>query len=624
MKVKKQSVQGAKWRRLDNTAKIFPVIANENMSNVFRISVTLKETVRPFVLQMALMQILPEFEGFRVKLRRGFFWYYFETNKKMPEIEKEATYPCRFIDPHSSQMFLFRVSYYKCRINLEVFHALTDGMGAVNFLKALTYQYLALLENSAEGLVTWAEKVYKKTEVLQDVEDSYLKHYGKVEKKRYSDETAYQLSGEYLPLEGQNVIHGYIDLTGLKKVCREAGVSITKYLAALLIWSVYQVYLRGKPSDKPVAINLPINLRSFFASETTANFFAVTMINYLFSNEICTFEDVLAEVGKQMDEKIVKEKLKEIISYNVSNEKKWYVRALPLVVKKLGLSAVFFQSSKSHSLTLSNLGPVEVEEKYRKDIEHFDVIIGVSKRQKMKCGVCAFDGKVSFTFNSAFQDTNLQEYFFGYLRQKGISVELESNGNPDREHDRKNYPEVAYDVDKFKKIVNIFYLVLFALAAILAIINYATFRHTWWSAIAVASIGYAAVTIRYSLTRHANLAFKIVIQSVGAQLLLVVIDYVTGYTGWSVNYAIPSVILFDVAAIVFLIIVNRLNWQSYFMYQIAITIFSFIPLALWAFDLINRPLMAIITVIISVAILSVTILMGDRSVKKELIRRFHL
>ena len=66
-----------RWRRLDNTAKIFPVIANENVSQVFRISVTLKEPVDPELLSRALEEILPEIRNFRVKMRRGLFWYYF-------------------------------------------------------------------------------------------------------------------------------------------------------------------------------------------------------------------------------------------------------------------------------------------------------------------------------------------------------------------------------------------------------------------------------------------------------------------------------------------------------------------------------------------------------------------
>ena len=124
--------------------------------------------------------------------------------------------------------------------------------------------------------------------------------------------------------------------------------------------------------------------------------------------------------------------------------------------------------------------------------------------------------------------------------------------------------------------------------------------------------------------RHANLASKIVLQTIAAEVLLVMIDHSTGYAGWSVNYGIPSTLLFADLAVVFLIIVNRLNWQSYFMYQIAITIFSFIPVILWAAGLVTRPLMALITVVVTVAILFVTIKWGDRSVKTELKRRFHL
>ena len=114
------------------------------------------------------------------------------------------------------------------------------------------------------------------------------------------------------------------------------------------------------------------------------------------------------------------------------------------------------------------------------------------------------------------------------------------------------------------------------------------------------------------------------IETVGLQALLFMIDWVLGYQGWSVNYAIPSTILFADIAVVFLILVNQLNWQSYFMYQIAITIFSFIPIILWAFGLVTNPVMAIITVILSVLILTLTILLGDRRFKNELIRRFHL
>ena len=115
------------------------------MSNVYRISVTLTELVDRELLQQALDMVLPKFDGFNLRLRQGVFWYYFEENDRIPQVKRENTYPCRFIDPHGNQRFLFRVTYYEKRINLEVFHALTDGLGAVNFLKCLIRQYLRLV-----------------------------------------------------------------------------------------------------------------------------------------------------------------------------------------------------------------------------------------------------------------------------------------------------------------------------------------------------------------------------------------------------------------------------------------------------------------------------------------------
>ena len=71
-----------RWDKLDNTANLFPSIAGESMTNVYRISVTLTENVEQKKLQEALDIVLPKFDGFNVRLRTGVFWHYFEENGK--------------------------------------------------------------------------------------------------------------------------------------------------------------------------------------------------------------------------------------------------------------------------------------------------------------------------------------------------------------------------------------------------------------------------------------------------------------------------------------------------------------------------------------------------------------
>ena len=105
------------WEKLDNTANLFPVIANETMTNVYRISITLTEEISQSHLQEALERVLPWFDSMNVRMRTGMFWYYFETNARgIPVVREENDFPCRFIESHGNRNYLFRVTYYKNRI----------------------------------------------------------------------------------------------------------------------------------------------------------------------------------------------------------------------------------------------------------------------------------------------------------------------------------------------------------------------------------------------------------------------------------------------------------------------------------------------------------------------------
>lgn len=67
------------------------------------------------------------------------------------------------------------------RITLECFHALTDGMGAMEFLKTLVYQYLLLIgkEVQDEGMVLLPDSAPEQ----QEEEDGCLRYYQKHIKK---------------------------------------------------------------------------------------------------------------------------------------------------------------------------------------------------------------------------------------------------------------------------------------------------------------------------------------------------------------------------------------------------------------------------------------------------------
>ena len=66
-------------------------------------------------------------------------------------VKEETKPPCSRLYIPDKKSLLFEVSYYKNRINFEVYHALTDGTGAMHFLQELVQNYLILAHPSARS-----------------------------------------------------------------------------------------------------------------------------------------------------------------------------------------------------------------------------------------------------------------------------------------------------------------------------------------------------------------------------------------------------------------------------------------------------------------------------------------
>ena len=151
------------WIKLDNAAKIFPSTSSKSRTNLFRICFSLNEEVDPRLLQETLNEVIKRFKMFKQKLKTGLFWNYLEENKLYPIVVEESAYLLEPFDKFESRGYLFRITYYKNKIGIEMFHALTDGYGAMQFLKAIVYDYLVL-----KGY-----KINDEGKILFDLESTY-------------------------------------------------------------------------------------------------------------------------------------------------------------------------------------------------------------------------------------------------------------------------------------------------------------------------------------------------------------------------------------------------------------------------------------------------------------------
>ncbi|GHU53296.1 hypothetical protein AGMMS49975_10980 [Clostridia bacterium] len=416
-----------KWYKLDNAAKIFPSVTNTKNTSVFRVSVLLNDEIDVSILQKAVDTIFDRFPAMTVRLRRGVFWNYLDNNTEKLYLCEEREYPCSMINPKENRGYLIKILYYKHRISVEVFHSITDGAGAIEFLKSLLYYYLKFLGHSidSEDIILLAEDGASASELSDSFRNFYQKK-SVVHKIEYMK--AYSIKGNYFDNFGNNVIHGVLSASKLNAAAKAKGVTITAYLTALIIYSIWQTRMKYGTYDNPVIVAVPVNLRKYFPSRTLRNFFGVVNVGLRINKDI-VFDELAKDIGESLKEKTGEQYLRNLIKNNLKFEDNNFTRFVPLFIKNIFVNRGFdVWGERKRTLTLSNMGNIILPKKMYEFINHFEFVLYPSKKSPINCAVCSSDDILNITFTRAVVETDIIQYFFSFLAEKEeLDVKIYSN-----------------------------------------------------------------------------------------------------------------------------------------------------------------------------------------------------
>ena len=412
------------WRRLDNSAKIFPIASSKKYSSVFRLSAVLKEEIQPEVLKKAVDIVLKNLSSFKVKLKKGLFWYYFEDNNKKIIIEREKNYPCKYIDPNTNNDYLFKVTYFKNKINLDIFHSLTDGNSGIIFLREIVYTYIELVHKNDFNKKLRIERTFS-----NNTEDDYLKNYDKKSKPSKGGKKAYILRGSKLPLSAVGVIHININLKQLKEKAKEKDVTITQFLTTCLIYAIYNTNYKKYNGNKPIKICIPVDLKKYFKSETVSNFFSYINVQANMDLKMLeSFDGLLKFVKQDFNQKLTKEEISKTMSSNVKLGNNIFIKSIPLFLKSIIVKLSYLEIRKYTTTTFSNIGRIGIIGEYQKYIDKFLMLIAPESIEKIKCSACSFENNLVFTFTSVLEKTDIEREFCKKLKEEGIDIFVEGNG----------------------------------------------------------------------------------------------------------------------------------------------------------------------------------------------------
>ncbi|MEZ5086763.1 MAG: alcohol acetyltransferase [Tessaracoccus sp.] len=461
------------WVRLDNASNIFLAARSDADPKVFRLSAELDHDVDPTLLQDALDATYDRYRLYHAVLRRGVFWYYLQDSDLHPVVTPEDQYTCAPIYEADRRTLLFRVEYHRRRIVLEVFHALSDGTGALWFLTDLVTDYVRrrypeqrqpedgnhsgpLPARTSPAAPGTAHDVAEPEPTHGLTLDSFTHYFHRRRRRQepapasaFSGEAAsaalsveanvppapppsatheprprrpkrkvYRVRGTRTPDNRPRAVELTMPAKDVLALARAEGVPLTVYLTSLFFESV-RLSSEGLGRTPTLTASVPVNLRQFFPSTSARNFFATIHVEHTYGEGPDDLGSICRNLDEQFRVKITPEALEAKLRRFIRFERMPALRVFPQPLKDAILGLINWSTNRSLSVAVSNLGVVRLPEPADSHVGR--LLFQVSAVRPQFCAI-SHAGLLTVSFTSPFTETGHIKEFTRLLTAQGIDV----------------------------------------------------------------------------------------------------------------------------------------------------------------------------------------------------------
>ncbi len=403
------------WYRLDNVGKFYSYQAGSSAQTVFRYAAALADDVDPAILQRALEKTVNVFPGFNVCLRSGMFWHYLVPATERPLVHEENLPICFGLHVDAKSV-LFRVSYYRSRINLEVSHMVSDGRGTLSFFKALVYEYVQE-RYGVEGVASeYNGSDYQKSE------NSFNKYYERDKAASVRAPKVYRLGG-WRDVADPTFMEYHLPAQSVLDLARAYGVSVTSLVIAAIMCAIRSEMPR-RSRHRAIRMDVPVDLRQYFESTTVKNFFGLAFVSYVPGDEDEPIEKVAEYVHEQLKRSTQPDHLKSRMNRMVALEKSPFLRFAPLFVKDFALDIGARLAARETTTTVSNLGKIHVDERLA---PYICGITALTSTTGINFLLCSFGDDLCIGISTVYSNPDIIKDFCRYFSAQGIKGHINTN-----------------------------------------------------------------------------------------------------------------------------------------------------------------------------------------------------
>lgn len=394
------------YHPLDNSALIHLAVAGPHHSNLFRLEAHLRSGIQPAKLQRAVDRTAARFPMLAAAVRKQGNEFVVVPAPERLYIRVDQSLLATMSAEERRDCAL-RVLYGQHHIAVEFFHALTDGAGGLQFLRALLADYLDAPADPAPGREAW--------------EDSY---------KRYASGVPTAMPGghSYLlpaaPLEGRAICRTTLAFPAdaLRARAREMNTTLTALFTTLFAQTAMELQQANSPAGAPllpVQIMVPINLRKRFPSASLRNFSLYALPRLTPEAAGAPFSAVAENLSAQLQAQCAYSRLRDAMATNAALEQT--AAPLPLWMKCAFLRAGFeVCGGRSSCITVSNLGPVGFPDAVQQELTRLDFMLTPRAHSPYNCGIVSTGGTLRLTITRRGRDHGVEKAFLRRCAALGL------------------------------------------------------------------------------------------------------------------------------------------------------------------------------------------------------------
>ncbi len=399
---------------IDNSAILYLALMRKRHTNVYRFTMTMTERVDPDCLQQAADRVYRRFPTIMVGFRPGFFRYSMVPAPCAPQVRPDPG--ClKTMTREEIEHCAYRLYYRDREISFEAFHAVTDGYGAVASFTTLVAEYLRIRHGAQIPVCNTLREVTEEP-AAHELEDSYLtSQSGKP--LHLPSRVSYQLP----PADSLKRVHTCARTYPTERLlgaARREGVSLTALFSGIMAAAIMDIQRRHRKKLQPVRIMVPVDLRRMFHSGTLRNFILYALPTMEPGEERLPLRELLRKFHNQMKEQVQPGRMAAIMAYNVRMQASLWFRWIPLAVKCAVMRLIYrFFGESNSSITLTNLGNVQLPAEMEPYVEGLQVILTPRAGSPYNCAVISCGGRITINLSRFCPSSELEEGFFHRLEQ---------------------------------------------------------------------------------------------------------------------------------------------------------------------------------------------------------------